>query len=122
VAEAPVEPAPPPPPAPAAPSAGELDLFQAAMRRAVQAAAIDPEAAEMAHEFGVVRVEFTYRDGVASDIQVIGSSGFPLLDDAARQAVRNANYPPQPPDFAGRTDVVVVDVIFRPTAANVDSD
>ncbi len=117
-----MEPAPPPPPAPAAPSAGELDLFQAAMRRAVQAAAIDPEAAEMAHEFGVVRVEFTYRDGVASDIQVIGSSGFPLLDDAARQAVRNANYPPQPPDFAGRTDVVVVDVIFRPTAANVDSD
>jgi protein TonB len=123
VVQTPPTPAPPPPAAaPAAPSAGELDLFQAAMRRAVQAAAVNPAAAQMAHEAGVVRVEFTYLNGVASNIDVIGSSGFALLDDAARNAVRNAAYPPQPPDMAGRADDIVVDVIFRPAPADVDGD
>jgi len=88
----------------------------------VQQAAADPAAAEMAHEAGIVRVEFTYLDGVASNIEVIASSGFPLLDDAARQAVRNAMFPPQPADMAGRADDIVVDVIFRPAAADVDGD
>jgi protein TonB len=99
-----------------------LDLFQAEMRRAVQAAAVNPAAAQMAHEAGVVRVEFTYLNGVASNIDVIGSSGFALLDDAARDAVRNAAYPPPPPDMAGRPDDIVVEVIFRPAATDVDGD
>lgn len=115
--------APPPPAAmPAAPTAAELDLFQAAMRRAVQEAAVDPESAEMAHESGIVRVAFTYFNGVATDITVIASSGYPALDDAARRAVRGARYPPQPPDLAGRADDIVVDVIFRTIAADVDGD
>jgi protein TonB len=123
VVQTPPTPTPPPPPAaPAAPSAGELALFQAEMRRAVQAAAVNPAAAQMAHEAGVVRVEFTYLNGAASDIEVIGSSGFSLLDDAARDAVRNAAYPPQPPDMAGQPDDIVVDVIFRPAATNIDGD
>lgn len=125
----PTEPAPavtapvaPPAPPPAAPSAGELDLFQAKMRRAVQEAAITPAAAEMAHETGIVRVQFTYLNGLASNIRVVGSSGFAMLDDAAQQAVRNANYPPQPPDMAGHPNDVLVDVIFRAAAADVDGD
>ncbi len=118
----PVEQPPPPAAAPAAPSAGELDLFQAEMRRAVQAAAVNPASAELAHEAGVVRVRFVYEDGVASGITVIGSSGYPLLDQAAMQAVRNAQFPPQPPDFAGRADEVQVDVIFRAAAEDVDGD
>jgi protein TonB len=108
--------------APAAPSAGELDLFQAQMRRAVQAAAINPAAAELAHEAGIVRVRFVYQNGVASGITVTGSSGFPLLDQAAEQAVRDARLPPQPPDFAGRADQVQVDVIFRAAAQEIDGD
>jgi len=92
------------------------------MRRAVQAAAVDPAAAELSHEAGVVRVSFVYQDGVASAITVIGSSGFPLLDEAAVQAVRKAQFPPQPPDFAGRADQVVVDVIFREAATDIDGD
>jgi protein TonB len=92
------------------------------MRRAVQEAAVNPAAAEMAHEAGVVRVRFIYEDGVASGITVIASSGFPLLDQAAVQAVRDARFPPQPPDFAGRASQVQVDVIFRAVAADVDGD
>ncbi len=92
------------------------------MRRAVQAAAVNPQAAELAHEAGTVRVSFVYQDGAASNISVIGSSGFPLLDQAAMQAVRDARFPPQPPDFAGRADLVQVDVIFRAAAAEVDGD
>jgi protein TonB len=123
VVQTPPTPTPPPPPAaPAAPSAGELDLFQAEMRRAVQEAAVNPAAAQMAHEAGVVRLEFTYLNGVASNIEVVASSGFPMLDDAAEAAVRNAAYPPQPPDMAGRADAIVVDVIFRAAAADVDGD
>jgi protein TonB len=118
----PVEQPPPPAAAPAARSAGELDLFQAEMRRAVQAAAVNPAAAQLAHEAGVVRVGFVYQDGVASGITIIASSGFPLLDQAAMQAVRDAQFPPQPPDFAGRADQVQVDVIFRAAATQTDGD
>ncbi len=94
------------------------------MRRAVQEAAtnITPEAAEMAHEVGVVRISFSYADGAVSNITIIASSGFPLLDKAAIEAAQIAHYPPQPPDFAGRTDNIVVDVIFREQATDVDSD
>ncbi len=92
------------------------------MRRAVQAAAVNPAAAQLAHEAGVVRVGFVYQDGVASGITIIASSGFPLLDQAAMQAVRDAQFPPQPPDFAGRADQVQVDVIFRAAATQTDGD
>jgi protein TonB len=92
------------------------------MRRAVQAAAITPEGAQLAHETGVVRVSFVYQQGAAENIQVVTSSGFPLLDNAAIQAVRDARFPPQPPDFAGRPDNIEVDVIFRAAATDIDSD
>jgi protein TonB len=118
----PPTPSPPPPPAPAAPSAGELDLFRAAMRAAVRRAAVTPEAAQMAHEAGVTRVGFTFLDGTVSNVLVVASSGFPLLDDAAMQAVREARYPPVPPDIRGQAESVQVDVIFRQVATDVDSD
>lgn len=123
VQQTPPTPTPPPPPtAPSAPSAGELDLFKAAMRRAVQDAAVDPSSAEMAHESGIVRVAFTYQDGAVSGIQLVTSCGFPLLDDAAVAAARNAAYPPEPAGMAGKPYAIVVDVIFRPQAADIDGD
>jgi protein TonB len=101
-----------------------VDLFKAAMRRAVQAAAVglEPASAMMAHESGVVTLEFIYLNGVVSNVVVVASSGFPLLDDAAVQGARNAAYPPAPPDFAGQTEHVQVDVVFRSAAVSVDSD
>lgn len=115
-------PTPPPPPAPAAPSAGELDIFRAAMRDAVRRAAVTPSAAQMAHEAGVARVSFTFLDGAVSNISIIASSGFTLLDAAAEQAVRDAHYPAAPADMRGQAETVQVDVIFRRVATNVDSD
>ncbi|MDE8349577.1 MAG: energy transducer TonB [Acidocella sp.] len=115
-------PTPPPPPAPAAPSAGELDLFRTAMRTAVRQAARTPPSAVMAHQFGVARVSFNFLDGVVSNIAVVNSSGYPLLDDAAMQAVREAHYPPVPSDMAGHAENVQVDVIFHPVETSVDSD
>jgi protein TonB len=110
------------PPAPAAPSAGELDLFRAAMRAAVRRAAITPDAAAMAHEAGITRVSFTFLDGVPSDISIAASSGYPLLDDAAMQAVRDARYPAVPADMRGLAESVQVDVIFHLSDTSVDSD
>jgi protein TonB len=127
VAQTPVPPTPAPPPAPAAPpqpSAGEIDLFQAQMAEAVQRAATQdyPEAAQMAHENGDVDVSFVFEDGAVSDVAVIQSSGFPMLDAAAMQAVRDARYPQQPPDFAGQPHAVRVTVRFHTAAAEIDGD
>lgn len=122
VQQAPPAPTPPPPPMPAAPSAGELDIFRAAMRDAVRRAAVTPSAAQMAHEAGVARVSFTFLDGAVSNISIIASSGFTLLDAAAMQAVRDARYPAEPADMRGQAETVQVDVIFRRVATSVDSD
>ncbi len=81
-----------------------------------------PDSAQMAHEYGTVRIEFTYLDGVVSNISVIRSCGFPELDEAAVQTARIAHYPPPPPDFAGHTESVDVDVVFPMAAPSVDSD
>jgi protein TonB len=132
VVRAPIQPPPPqpqtppppapPPAAPAAPSTDELAQFAAAMHRALQDALIFPDGAQMAHEYGVVRIRFLYLDGAVSDISVIRSSGFPELDAAAVETARVAHYPPPPQDFAGHTESVDVDVIFPQAAPSVDSD
>jgi protein TonB len=127
VVQSPTPPTPAPPPAPTAPpqpSAGEIDLFQAQMAEAVQRAATQdyPAAAQMAHENGEVEVSFVFEDGAVSNVTVIQSSGFPMLDDAATQAVRDARYPQQPPDFAGQPHQVRVSVRFHTAAADVDGD
>jgi protein TonB len=94
------------------------------MAEAVQRAATQdyPEAAQMAHENGEVGVSFLFEDGAVSDVAVIQSSGFPMLDAAAMQAVRDAHYPQQPADFAGQPHAVRVAVRFHTAAAEVDGD
>jgi protein TonB len=125
--QTPLPPTPSPPPAPAAPpqpSAGEIDLFQAEMAAAVQRAATAdyPDAAQMAHENGDVSIAFVFEDGAVSDVEVTGSSGFPMLDEAAMQAVRDARYPAEPPGFAGQPHNVHVLVRFHTAATDVDGD
>jgi len=125
VQQVPPEPAPPPaPPVIPQPSAGEIDLFQSEMAQAVQRAANAdyPQAAQMARENGEVGVEFTFTDGAVTSVSITQSSGFPLLDAAAVQAVRDAAYPPEPPDFAGRAHNVRVVVRFHTAAVDTDGD
>jgi protein TonB len=125
VQEAPPTPTPPPaPPVIPQPSAGEIDLFQAQMAQAVQRAANAdyPPAAQMARENGNAYVDFTFTDGAVSKVTIVQSSGFPLLDEAALQAVRDAAYPQEPPDFAGHSHSVRVIVRFHTAAVNTDGD
>jgi protein TonB len=114
----------PPPPQPAAPSQGQVDLFRLEMKAAVQAVAnsVYPQSAQMQHETGVPEVRFVYLDGVVSDIALAQSCGYPLLDEAAMQAVRIAHYPPEPENFNGQAETVTVSVIFQMAASTVDGD
>jgi protein TonB len=73
------------------------------MRAAIQAALRYPESARMAGMSGRTRVGFHYRDGVASDVTILVSSGSGLLDRAAVAAVLDAAYPKPAPAFAGKT-------------------
>ena len=119
----PVPPAPAPPPAPAAPSAGELDIFKAQMREAVQAVvnSVYPQAAQMANETGTADVTFTYTDGVVTDIALARSTGYPLLDQAALAAARMAHYP-LPPAGLSQDYSVSVPVEFQLAAPDVSGD
>ncbi len=94
------------------------------MKQAVQAVAneVYPQAAQMAHETGQPQVSFTYLDGMVSNVALVQSCGYPLLDAAAMQAVRIAHYPPAPENFHGQTVSVTVSVIFQMAAPTVDGD
>ena len=59
---------------------------------------------------------------VVTNIAVTQSSGFPMLDAAALQDARIAQYPPPPEGFTGRTYQIRVSVIFRLAAVSVDGD
>jgi protein TonB len=115
---------PTPPPVPEAPSGGQVDAFSAAIKRALQAHANDvyPQAAQMAHETGSPQLTFTYLNGAVTGIAITQSSGFPLLDAAALEDARMAQYPAPPPGFAGRVYHITVSVDFVLAAASVDGD
>lgn len=119
---APPTPVPPTPsPAPAPPSAGQLDMFRDAIRRAVQQVA-DSVHPQNAQESGTVEIGISYLNGQAIGVRLIRSSGFPLLDAAALEAGRIAPYPPPPPAFANRIFSCTVAVIFQPAAPSLDGD
>jgi protein TonB len=128
----PVQPPPPPqvetplapvaPPAPPAPSDNELSKFTAGLRAAVQSVAREPSSAMIANETGQPLVTFTYEDGHVTNVTLARSCGFPLLDQAALDAARNAPYPPPPPGFAGRTYNVTVVVVFQGGQTDVSGD
>jgi periplasmic protein TonB len=112
--ETPQQPNPQPPaPKPQMASGDEISAFADACRRAVQAALIYPDFARMNGEQGVVGIRFRYHDGVASDIQVVRSSGHPALDAAAKSTVRQAQLPPPTKDLASATVTIDVNVVFH---------
>lgn len=124
VVQPPVVQAPPPPQVPPAPTGGEVDAFEASVKRALQADAneVYPAAAQMAHETGNPELTFTYLNGVVTNITLTQSCGFPLLDDAALEDARIAHYPPPPAGFAGRRYQFTVSVTFMLAAPDVDGD
>ena len=77
--------------------------FRSAVRASVQAAVRYPYAARMAHVSGKALVSFSYHDGTTSNPSIVTSSGYAMLDNAAKQAVETASYPPPPPELARRT-------------------
>ena len=111
----------PPPPAPAPPSAGQVDLFRDAVRRAVQEVAntVYPQSTQ---ESGTVEITINYLNGRATSVALTRSSGFPLLDAAALQAGRIAPYPPPPPAFADHVFPWTVSVIFQAAPPSINGD
>ena len=73
-----------------------------------------PYDAQLRHEQGTVRLHFIMdRMGYVKSYQVVGSSGFPALDDEARAVIRNAQpLPPVPPDYPGTTLDLVLPLVF----------
>jgi protein TonB len=122
----PVETAPPFPPhpmaalepastPPAQSTADAVASFHGQVRQAVQTAVDShyPAAARMLRQQGQTEVSFDYQDGVVTDIQVVQSSGFALLDNAAVATVRDARYPTPPPSLLHQQLNFAVWVKFR---------
>ena len=117
VAESPivesVAPPPPPPPAARSTSIDREAEFAALVKAAIQAAVTYPPAARSMGFRGRARVEFAFRDGTASQMKIIQTSGIGLIDRAALAAVAGARYPAPPESLLGKTLVYQLNVLFE---------
>ena len=95
-----------PPPAAAAATppltVDQATAFNAKLAAAVQAAFELPAAASALNFKGRARIEFSLREGVATAIRVVASSGLGAVDRAAVKAVQSAVYPPPPDTLQSR--------------------
>lgn len=120
----PVPPPPPPPtpvvhtlpPQPA--TSNQLALFAARVHAAVQASLIYPISARVLGLTGRTKVGFTYRDGHVSGVRLLISCGYPALDRAALNAVRDARYPPPPAALASKTQTLTIWVRFKSSSSD----
>jgi protein TonB len=73
-----------------------------------------PLSARLHHERGIVRLHFIVdRGGHVLSYEVVGSSGFADLDEAARTMIRNAQpLPPVPPEYPGPVLDLVLPLVF----------
>jgi protein TonB len=70
------------------------------MRKAIELVWIYPSAASRRGMQGKVGIEFTiHKDGSKSQVRVINSSGYKILDDAIVEAIRTATFAPLPTSF-----------------------
>ena len=102
----------PPPPAPSVDKAKPSAEYAAKVRAAVQAAHYYPPAAIALGYSGRVRVEFHLRDKVPGEPHLLVASGLGIIDRAALQAVKSAQYPEPPAELAGADLVYQVWVEF----------
>lgn len=101
-----------PAPSTVADDGSELAALEAAIYRSVRAAAYMPEAARNLRREGRVLVRFNYIDGIGGGAAILRSAGSRVLDDAALQAVRLANYPAAPGGLRGHRLELVVWISF----------
>lgn len=112
------DPAPPAPPA-SGPSRSDLEAqYAAALRADIDSRTRPPDSAQyrLHRPSGEVRVRFVVlRSGAPQAVAVLGSSGSPLLDEAAVGIVASGRYPPMPPKcFVGEAQhTFVVTIEFR---------
>jgi periplasmic protein TonB len=109
----PVVATPPPPPKVNNEAAEKEAVFSAQLKAAIQAAVVYPAAARMMSAHGKAKVEFEFLNGISSQVHIILSSGSTLLDQAAIQAVSNAQVPPIPESLKGKRMTYQVMVEFN---------
>lgn len=102
---------PQPPPKPSL-SPDVMTRFEQQVHAAIQSALMYPYAAKMAHLSGRVRVSFTYRAGVVTDIRILQGSPYAMFNSAANQAVRSAEFPSPPANLGNRVLQFVLWVRF----------
>lgn len=91
--------------APSEPSVNKPDpmsIYRGQVNSAIQAATSCSSAAKNMELKGKVRVQFNLLDSAPSVAKVINSSGVPILDNLALNAVQNAKYPKPPTEFIGQ--------------------
>ena len=88
--------------------------FLSELQQCLQNQAIQhyPREALLASQTGTVKVSFKYHDGKISDANIVRSSNARSLDRAALAAVLQANCPPPPAEFAGRTFIFTVPIEY----------
>lgn len=94
-------PAPTPPPPPAA-SSSENNGYHSKVKAAAQAALEVPGTVSALRFKGRTRVSFNLKDGIASGVTIVQSSGLGAMDRAATKAVQSANYPQPPAALQGK--------------------
>jgi outer membrane biosynthesis protein TonB len=93
-------------PPPAESSANKPDpmaLYRGQVNAAIQAATACSSAAKDMNLKGKTRVQFNLLDTIPSNPVVAITSGIPMLDNSALNAVKNARYPKPPTEFVGQT-------------------
>jgi periplasmic protein TonB len=102
VSSPPVAPSAAPTPAIVSLDPGLLAAYNQKLTAAVQAAFHAPSVASDMGFKGRVRIEFTLRDGVVTNVRVDVPSGLTAVDRAAVHAVQVANYPIPPQALIGK--------------------
>lgn len=93
-------------PAPTEASVNKPDpmaIYRGQVNAAIQSATSCSSAAKDMNLKGKTRVQFNLLDSIPSATSVVNSSGIPMLDNSALNAVKNAKYPKPPAEFVGQT-------------------
>lgn len=96
--------------------AGLPDEYQARVSSRIQRKQLYPEAYRTRLLRGRVRVKFTiHSDGHITDVSIVQSSGYPLMDQAALEAVEKAApFPPFPPGIDLPQYIIKMSLNFTP--------
>lgn len=92
------------------------DEYRAQIQAAVQAAYYYPMAAQEMGLHGRIRVQFSLKNTTPSEITIITSSNFKIIDTAAIKAIQTALYPNPPADLKDKSFTYTIWVEFRPSS------